>query len=156
MQIKSLVAAAVLAVGASAGFAADQTVSFDNGLAQFKSTDVAGPVLAGGDDVITFDNLTPGSYDFLLTLEGQYINLGSITLNGVEGSIYRNGRVLFADVEGSSGWPFTLTLTGSPKAGGLAGYSGTLQVTAVPEPETYALLLAGLLGIGFVARRRSV
>ena len=28
-------------------------------------------------------------------------------------------------------------------------------VTTVPEPSTYALLLAGLMGIGFVARRRS-
>ena len=28
-------------------------------------------------------------------------------------------------------------------------------VTVVPEPSTYALLLAGLTGIGFVARRRS-
>jgi hypothetical protein len=29
-----------------------------------------------------------------------------------------------------------------------------LQVTAVPEPETYAMLLAGLGAMGFVARRR--
>lgn len=28
-------------------------------------------------------------------------------------------------------------------------------VTAVPEPSTYALMLAGLAGVGFVARRRS-
>ncbi|MEO5697239.1 MAG: PEP-CTERM sorting domain-containing protein, partial [Burkholderiaceae bacterium] len=27
-------------------------------------------------------------------------------------------------------------------------------VAAVPEPETYALLLAGLVAVGFVARRR--
>jgi hypothetical protein len=29
-----------------------------------------------------------------------------------------------------------------------------LKVTAVPEPETYALLLAGLGAVGFIARRR--
>lgn len=34
-------------------------------------------------------------------------------------------------------------------------FFGGFQVTPVPEPETYALLLAGLLAIGYVARRRS-
>jgi hypothetical protein len=29
-----------------------------------------------------------------------------------------------------------------------------LVVTAVPEPSTYALMLAGLAGVGFLARRR--
>lgn len=33
-------------------------------------------------------------------------------------------------------------------------FSGTLTVTAVPEPETYALMLAGLAAVGYVARRR--
>jgi hypothetical protein len=28
------------------------------------------------------------------------------------------------------------------------------SITAVPEPETYAMLLAGLGAMGFVARRR--
>jgi len=32
--------------------------------------------------------------------------------------------------------------------------AGRFSVTAVPEPETYALLLAGLGALGFVARRR--
>lgn len=41
---------------------------------------------------------------------------------------------------------------------GSAGYSGdqnfTLPVAAIPEPETYAMLLAGLGLLGFTARRR--
>ena len=39
-----------------------------------------------------------------------------------------------------------------------ASYAGTLAtaVVSVPEPETYALLLAGLGAVGFVARRRKV
>ena len=32
--------------------------------------------------------------------------------------------------------------------------TGTLSVAAVPEPETYALMLAGLGVVGWVARRR--
>jgi hypothetical protein len=29
-----------------------------------------------------------------------------------------------------------------------------INVAAVPEPETYAMLMAGLLAVGWVARRR--
>jgi hypothetical protein len=37
--------------------------------------------------------------------------------------------------------------------GGL--YNGAISVAAVPEPETYAMLLAGLGVMGFIARRRN-
>jgi hypothetical protein len=38
---------------------------------------------------------------------------------------------------------------------GVNSYGGTISVTAVPEPETYAMLLAGLGVVGFAARRRN-
>jgi hypothetical protein len=42
-----------------------------------------------------------------------------------------------------------------PKTGSTLGMeSGTILVTSVPEPETYALFLAGLGAVGFMARRR--
>jgi len=50
--------------------------------------------------------------------------------------------------------PLTLIVKGTSAAN--ASYSGTLNVTAVPEPETVALMLAGLGMVGFVARRRRV
>jgi hypothetical protein len=41
-------------------------------------------------------------------------------------------------------------------AGNTIALSGTIiaQVTAIPEPETYALLMAGLAAVGFMTRRR--
>lgn len=39
-------------------------------------------------------------------------------------------------------------------AGQSASYAGNLQVAAVPEPETYALMLAGFAVVGTIARRR--
>lgn len=48
---------------------------------------------------------------------------------------------------------YSLRISGTTAAGG-ASYGGNVVLTPVPEPETYALMLAGLGVIGFVAARR--
>jgi hypothetical protein len=154
MNLKKIAAAVALTslFASGAALADDQEVTFESG-STVASFNKLGTTLAGGDDVLTFVGLASGTYDFTLTLSGQYTTLTSITLNGVVGTIYAGGKVLFADVVGTGTTPFVLSLVGSTSKSA-ATYSGELSVTAVPEPETYALLLAGLGAVAFVARRR--
>jgi len=154
MNLKKIAAAVALTslFASGAALADDQTVTFESG-STVASFNKLGTTLAGGDDVLTFAGLAAGTYDFTLTLSGQYTTLTSITLNGVVGTIYAGGKVLFADVVGTGTTPFVLTLVGTTSKSS-ATYSGELSVTAVPEPETYALMLAGLGAVAFVARRR--
>jgi hypothetical protein len=53
----------------------------------------------------------------------------------------------------ASSYYLNVTGTANGTLGGL--YNGAISVTAVPEPETYAMLLAGLGLMGAIARRRS-
>ena len=82
---------------------------------------------------------------------------GSLLTNNTGSGIGQSGNVwqkFEFDVTGTGEWD-TLKFA----AGGTAQtYGGSLDnvslVAAVPEPETYALMLAGLGVVGFVARRR--
>jgi PEP-CTERM motif len=143
-------AAATLLACAAPSFAADQSVALVGGEASFIGSS---PVLAGGDDVISFTGLAAGTYDFILTISAQ--NIAGLTgdFNGTPISTFAMGPVTFGGLISSGNAPFTLTLFGT--AGKKALYSGELTTTPVPEPSTYALMLAGLAAMGFVARRRS-
>ena len=149
MKMKNLVLAAALAAGSVSAFAGDQTIDLSSGTGSFIGS---APLLEGGNDVITFSGLADGTYNFVLTLSGQNIIWDSVSLNGQEASVLYFGKISFGYLESVGQTPFVLTLTGTGDSRAL--YSGELTVTAVPEPGTYALLLAGLGVVGFVARRR--
>lgn len=153
MKFSTLIASAALVASVGPAFAADQSVDLSSGTASFLSTS---PVLQGGDDAITFTNLAAGIYNFTLTFSGQWLTLNSAAtkLNGIAPSFLSDsGKMTFMGIEGTGTTPFVLTLVGSADKS-TAMYSGELSVAAVPEPETYAMFIAGLGALGFMARRR--
>lgn len=83
------------------------------------------------------------------------VTSGSLTLTGPG----YTGEVLSwnnTPIALTNGGPYTLTVAGVASAYG-GGFNGDLRnsVAAVPEPETIAMLLAGLGLIGLVTRRRN-
>lgn len=159
---------AVSAQAGSFGVALNQTAtSFWS--ADFDSDFLVGSLLGGapgvsGTDTITFNDflapLPAGSYEVELNFMEltnsvpviDPIHVTSATLNGIPVSY--SGRRAF-DIAGTTNPPFVLSLTGYTNAPDV-GYHGTITVTAVPEPESYAMFLAGLGLFGTIIRHRKV
>jgi len=164
MKLKSLVLAlgAALIAGAAGAATLDPvavtTVSTPAGssfsevvLGSFtltQASDVTGSVLAA--TTISFGNG--------LTVPLQSVNFSFAGLNGLTDLDSSASGFRYANLAAGT---YQLLASGSLSGlgfGGIAVLSTTLNVTAaaaaVPEPATYALMLAGIAGIGFVARRR--
>ena len=101
-----------------------------------------------------------GNFNTLLSSVSLFSNADGILFNSDDTFLQS-----FA-VPGGSGASFTwgpsiagnMYLSVSGVANGSLGgvYNGAISVSAVPEPETYAMLLAGLAIVGAIARRKTV
>jgi PEP-CTERM motif len=132
---KSLIAAAALALSAGASAQTTSIFSLTSGtFANAVSVTVAGP------SSITGDTNSSGITWFGVLLQSTSLSYTSLDTNPDDGFSF----------SGLSAGPYSLTFLGN----GTGGYGGSYTVTAVPEPEAYLLMLAGLGFVGFVASRR--
>ena len=159
-----LAAAATLALAGAASAAGTPTFSFDSATNSFTFGSNGIGANQAGSDTFTISNATTG--------------LSEVPMYFYEGDLSGSGlslmKVMFGttDVTGapkSTGWgdinsnamvqlPITVTVdwkSGPLRTANSANYQGSVLLSPVPEPETYAMMLAGLGALGFLARRRN-
>ncbi|MBA4109423.1 MAG: hypothetical protein C0487_07510 [Leptothrix sp. (in: Bacteria)] len=160
MKLKSIAAAGLMALAFGA-----QASTWDLSLGDFHTqytTDK--PVTFAGASAITYDFTFSGTPSILLSLSLNELKLGSI-----KDIDFTSIKVLDSASNVVSSWTpaalasfnldslpitssFSLVLEGSVLKAG--HYDLSVTAAAVPEPETYALVLAGVGVIGFTALRR--
>lgn len=120
----------------------DDFISFSIGaLSNLSSTTVA-------NNLTTVLNISPGATVSLFSgAIGSGSEVGSYTFDGTTGSSWHTMTNLAA-----GNYYFEIKGTATGSMGGF--YSITATTAPVPEPETYAMLLAGLGVVGSLYRRR--
>lgn len=167
MNLKTLTAALALAACGAANAATINLGTFDEDTAPLAFNHKSAVVLVANQsfvDYVNFDltsaNDAIGSLTFANNSKFS-MSLDSWVLNKVgSGTVAPDAGSTFAAISYSalSAGSYSLEIHGTLNAGYKGNsYGGNFvtQLSPVPEPETYALLLAGLGAVGFVARRRS-
>lgn len=163
MKLKSILLAAMLAVSAGGALADDvgdnvsmATVDFVNYTAHFGANHVEAGLFT---DTFVFNpavgpSLANGLIHSLSLFDTANLDLYTVTLNGHALNLVSTGSFEYQLLNpvAVSGL-LTLIVKGNTITPA-ASYSGDINVSAVPEPETYGMLLAGLGVVGFLARRR--
>ncbi len=107
--------------------------------------------------IAALGNVAGGLVDFLV-FQWNDVNLSSVVVTG-QGQVRSDTSAADGfSFAGLSAGHYVLAVSGSLGHGQLlGGYSGSISSVAapVPEPETYAMLMLGLAGVGFAARRRN-
>ncbi len=146
MKMKSIFAAAVLALSGVSSFASSPSFSFTGTYAASYLLDVdPGTGIKASVSSTLVDGL---GFDITsVTLNGTPFDLNTTTFQGIT---FENYSFISPALAGGM---YTLSVFGTGTNG--AGYTGNVVLTSpVPEPETYALMLAGLGVGGFLLKRR--
>lgn len=173
-MLKHLVASAVLAMTAGGALAAN-TVQFPvNGGNQFNAL---GDTSANYFFTLLADSALSGGSGFSSTGDLEFVGIDGISLDqevdlgaGGWADIWKAGPTVLAalsNMQASDVHYLTIKVNNATWNYGVDSYLGSVYIAnpqggsitsvtpgAVPEPETYAMMLAGLGALGFMARRR--
>jgi hypothetical protein len=172
MKLKLVVSAATAAVAMTAAGGANAAVidlgPITTSLTAFGGFAAPGPFIdvftftvpanGGSDYAVTNFSLLPTLFTTAFTTFALVSNADGLVGSGddtVVASAFSAGdQSMSLSFGASSGGAYFLAVGGvaTGQIGGI--YNGAISVTAVPEPETYAMMLAGLAALGFLARRR--
>jgi PEP-CTERM motif len=163
MKLKQIAAAALLAAGATAASAA-MTAEYsyiDSGafVYTFAATSImpnenlfAFSLDLNDTDFLTFFT-SPMDYFVTGGISGTKYTISSVKLNDVAWMPTTGSDIDLGTLNVGPDSTLVVMVEGARTDRG-ANFNGQLVLTPVPEPETYALMLAGLAAVGFVAARR--
>jgi hypothetical protein len=120
--------------------------------------DFSGIGASGANIDIQYNTLASGDHIFDPALTAELFNsadvsLGFLSGNNLDNFVSLSNGIYYLNVKGSAN-PLGDPLNENPLLRGGSTFGVHFEVAAVPEPETYALMLGGLVLVGFSARRR--